>query len=268
MTPEQLEVANKYKSFHMDRFFGPNSGVDNVEFRQGYIEDLSTKDGGAGIEDNSVDLVISNCVLNLSPRKEQVYSEVLRILKTGGEFYFSDVFSNRRLSEKAKNDPVIVGECLGGAMYWEDFRRLMYKLGVYDFRVVSESPIEIRDKEIESVLGTETKFTSVTVRIFKLPGLLEDRCEDYGQIGIYKGTISSSPFAFDLDNHHHFETNRPMLICSNTAYMLTHTVLKEHFTVIGDASGPHFGLFEACSTTSTNDSASNGDSSCTTGGCC
>lgn len=66
----------------------------NIEFKKGYIEDLKS----VGIEDNSIDLVISNCVVNLSPNKEKVISEIFRVLKPGGELYFSDVFADRRLS--------------------------------------------------------------------------------------------------------------------------------------------------------------------------
>ena len=85
MTVEQLEVANKYIDWHAEKF-----GFWNVEFKQGFIEDLKT----AGIDDNSIDIVISNCVVNLSPNKPQVFKEIYRSLKNGGEVYFSDVFAD------------------------------------------------------------------------------------------------------------------------------------------------------------------------------
>jgi ubiquinone/menaquinone biosynthesis C-methylase UbiE len=74
----------------------------NVDFRKGYIEDLKMP----GIEDNSIDVVISNCVINLSPDKYAVYSEIFRVLKPGGELYFSDVFANRRVPRELMDDPV------------------------------------------------------------------------------------------------------------------------------------------------------------------
>ena len=83
----------------------------------------------AGVEDNSIDCVISNCVINLVPDKEKVFREVWRILKPGGEFYFSDVYSDRRIPEDLRKDRVLWSECLSGALYIEDFRRMMTRCG-------------------------------------------------------------------------------------------------------------------------------------------
>ena len=116
MTPEQLEVAQKYQQEQAERFGYAES---NVEFRLGYIEDLAA----CGIEDESIDVVVSNCVVNLSPFKDMVMAEVYRVLKPGGELYFSDVYASRRLPDEIRNDPIVHGECLGGATYAEDFRR-------------------------------------------------------------------------------------------------------------------------------------------------
>lgn len=233
MTVEQLKIANKHIEWHAERYGYARS---NVEFKQGYMEDLAT----AGIADNTIDLVVSNCVINLSPNKKQVLSEILRVLKPGGEIYFSDVYSDRRIPEELKTEPVLLGECLGGALYWEDFRRVMHELGCPDVRVVKQNPIELEDTEIDAKIGM-VNFRSVTIRAFKIP--LEDRCEDFGQLAIYKGTISEHPHAFDLDDHHHFETSKPLRVCGNTFDMLASSRYVEHFDFFGDKT-THFGLFD------------------------
>jgi arsenite methyltransferase len=78
MTDEQLTVARRHLGYHAERY-----GYANVDFREGYIEDLAA----AGIAAASVDVVVSNCVLNLSPDKGRVFREIFRVLKPGGELY-------------------------------------------------------------------------------------------------------------------------------------------------------------------------------------
>ncbi len=233
MTTNQLSVAQQHLDYHRQKF-GYKKG--NVEFRQGYIEDLEI----AGIATNSVDLIVSNCVINLSPAKKRVFAEAFRVLKPGGEIYFSDVFASRRIDESLRKDPVLLGECLSGAMYIEDFRRTMLEVGCSDYRVVSKSPIEITDPGVSAKLGM-VDFYSMTIRAFKLD--LEDRCEDYGQLAVYKGTIKDSHLRFMLDDHHLFEANKPYPVCSNTADMLSKTRFSKHFEIIGNKK-IHYGLFD------------------------
>ena len=234
MTEEQLAVARKHTDRQM-RIFGFDR--PNVSFRHGYIEDLRSLD----IADHSVDVVISNCVINLSPDKRAVFSEIFRVLKPGGELYFADVFAGRRVPDAIKDDPVLYGECLAGAMYIEDFRRLLRDLGVLDYRVVSKCPITIDDAEVKAKTGN-IDFYSMTIRAFKLDSL-EDICEDYGQVAVYRGTISEYPHRFELDDHHVFETGKPVLVCGNTAAMLQETRYGAHFQIIGDRS-VHYGPFD------------------------
>ena len=231
MTDEQLAVARKTQGWHAEKF-----GYANTEFKQGYIEDLAS----AGIADASVDLVISNCVLNLSPDKPRVFAEIFRVLKPGGELYFSDVFSDRRIPRSLAEDPVMLGECLGGAMYLEDFRRLLARVGCHDARVVASSPLLINNPVLERQAGN-IRFFSNTVRAFKLD--IEDRCEDFGQVATYLGTLPEAPHFFDLDDHHHFISGKPMLVCGNTADMLGGSRYAKHFKVMGDKNR-HYGLFD------------------------
>ena len=254
MTDEQLEVARRHQDTQAKRFGFSKS---NVDFRQGYIEDLVS----LGISDNSVDVVISNCVINLSPMKEQVFSEIFRVLKPGGELIFSDIFTGRRVPQELNDDPLLLGECLGGAMYIEDFRRLLRKLGCLDYRVVSRIPVEIGSAEIEAKVGM-IDFYSMTVRAFKLASL-EDICEDYGQVAYYLGTIPDHPFNFVLDDHHTFFTGKPMLVCGNTAAMVGETRFGKHFRIAGDTM-VHYGPFD-CSPAPSSQGC--GDS-CSGGSCC
>ncbi len=250
MTDEQLSVAREQLDWHAQRY-----GYANVEFRTGYIEDLAA----AGIEDNSIDLVISNCVLNLSPNKAQCFSEIFRVLKPGGELYFSDVFADRRIPASIATDPVMLGECLGGALYLEDFRRELNKVGCADARVVSSSALEITNPDVARMAGN-IRFYSNTVRAFKLE--LEDRCEDFGQVATYLGQEENNPHAFILDDHHRLETGRPMLVCGNTADMLRKTRYAALFNVTGDQS-VHYGLFDcAPASGAVNSSQSAGGACC------
>lgn len=231
MTDEQLAVARSTQAWHAEKF-----GFANTTFVQGYIEDLAS----AGIADASVDLVVSNCVINLSPDKAGVFAEIFRVLKPGGELYFSDVFSDRRIPKALAQDPVLLGECLGGAIYLEDFRRLLASVGCLDARVVASSPLLVHNPVLEQQVGN-IRFFSNTVRAFKLA--LEDRCEDFGQVATYLGTVAELPHFFDLDDHHHFVTGKPMLVCGNTAGMISQTRYAKHFQVVGGKT-VHFGLFD------------------------
>lgn len=233
MTDAQLAVARKYIDHHTKEF---GYDVPNTEFHKGYIEDMKE----IGISDASVDVVVSNCVINLSADKEAVFKEIFRVLKPGGEIYFSDVFAGRRVPEHLQHDRDVLGECLGGAMYIEDFRRMLRKLGCLDYRVMSKGRIAITDKEIEKKAGM-IDFYSITVRAFKCD--FEDICEDYGHVAVYKGTIADAPHGFQLDDHHYFQKGKPMTVCGNTMRMLADTRFAPHFSISGEFS-THFGPFD------------------------
>jgi len=250
MTEEQLEVAQQYRDWHVERYGYARS---NVTLIHGYIEDLAA----SGIAANSIDVVVSNCVVNLSPDKPRVLSEIFRVLKPGGELYFSDVYADRRIPQSLKFEPVLLGECLGGALYWEDFRRIMQDLGCPDIRIVNQNPVVLDDEEVIAKIGM-VGFRSVTVRAFKTT--LEDRCEDFGQLATYKGSIPEHPHAFDLDDHHHFETGRPLRVCGNTYDMIVSSRYAKHFQLHGDKT-THFGLFD-CAPPNSSLSTQSGSACC------
>ena len=116
-----------------------------MEFRLGFVEDLKA----LNISDNSVDVVISNCVVNLCADKKVIFKEIWRVLKEGGELYFSDMYADRRIPEAFQKDKVLWGEGLGGATYMGDFRRMMDSIGFKDYRVMKKSKMSIANKELE-----------------------------------------------------------------------------------------------------------------------
>ena len=103
MTEEQLAVANKYVDYHVEQFGYKKS---NVKFLKGNMEKLEE----LNLEPASFDLIISNCVINLATDKEKVLRDAYALLKPGGEMYFSDVYSDRRISKELQADPVLWGE--------------------------------------------------------------------------------------------------------------------------------------------------------------
>ncbi len=236
MTPEQLEVARRHEAWQQERFGFERS---NVRFLDGYIETL----GDLDLEPGSFDLVVSNCVINLSPDKAAVLRGVYELLKPGGELYFSDVYADRRVPEALRQDPVLYGECLGGALYWNDFENLARRCGFADPRLVEDRPLHIDNQAQRARVGN-IRFYSATWRLFKLDGL-EPACEDYGQAVIYQGSIAHHPDRFVLDKHHRIETGRVFPVCGNTWRMLHETRFRPCFEFIGDGQ-THYGLFPGC----------------------
>jgi arsenite methyltransferase len=238
MTESQIEVAMKYQTEQAARFGYKKS---NVHFIHDYIENLEKH-----FPENSLDLIVSNCVVNLIEDKEKLMKQAYKILRYGGEFYFSDIYADRRLPEHLRKNPLLYGECLGGSLYSKDFERIARKAGFADPRIISKRVIDISQEEIKSLTGN-ISFCSITYRLWKIQGL-EDACEDYGHVAIYRGGIPESPFTLELDADHVFEKDKPERVCGNTALMLSETRFSPYTEIIGNFS-QHFGLFESCSTT-------------------
>lgn len=236
MTPEQLAVARQHQDWHRDKYGYAKS---NVTFLEGYIEKLDKLD----LEPESFDIIISNCVINLCPDKEAVLQNAHALLKLGGEMYFSDVYADRRLPPRLAAHPVLIGECLGGALYWNDFQNLAKTCNFDDPRLVESHPLSINDEDLLALTGP-IRFFSATYRLFKLSDL-EPACEDYGQAVIYKGTIPNQPHAFELDGHHLIDTGRMFPVCGNTYKMLKETRFADHFDFFGNLD-THYGIFPDC----------------------
>lgn len=236
MTDEQLAVANRHIEFHRNAF---GFGKTNVRFLKGYLENLDELD----LADASFDVIVSNCVINLSPDKRAVLAQAHRLLKPGGELYFSDVYADRRVPAELANDPVLYGECLAGALYWNDFLQLVRQVGFVDPRLVEDRPLNVGNPDMVKKIGP-LRFYSATYRLFKLENL-EPACEDYGQSVIYKGTIPGAENFFLLDCHHRIETGKNFPVCGNSYRMLRETRFAEHFEFHGDFHC-HRGIFKGC----------------------
>jgi arsenite methyltransferase len=239
MTPEQISVARAHIDWHRNRFGFETS---NVTFPDGYIEKLRD----LGLKPASFDVIVSNCVINLSTDKLAVLKGAYDLLKPGGEMYFADVYSDRRLPDAVRADPELYGECLGGALYWNDFHSLAKQAGFRDPRLALDRPIRVIDERLVAKLGL-AKFFSATYRLFKLDDL-EPICEDYGQAVIYKGGVEHAGDVFVFDKHHAIERGKVFPVCGNTWKMLKETRFASHFEFIGDFSR-HYGIFSGCGTT-------------------
>ena len=234
MTDEQLAMANKHIDYHREAF---GYTKPNVRFIKGYIEKLDE----LNLEDQSFDIIVSNCVINLSPDKQAVLAQAYRLLKPGGELYFSDVYADRRVPEELMADPVLYGECLSGALYWNDFIQLAKQAGFADPRLVEDRPLGIDNAEVQKKIG-HINFYSATYRLFKLPEL-EASLEDYGQSVTYKGTVPNNGCSFELDKQNRLPKGKAVSVCGNTYRILKQSRFEGSFNFNGDFE-EHRGIFE------------------------
>jgi SAM-dependent methyltransferase len=251
MTPEQLEVARRHQDYHVNAYGYAES---NVSFLEANIERLDDTD----LQDASFDLIVSNCVINLAVDKAAVLRSAQRLLKPGGEMYFSDIYADRRVPSELAKDPVLYGECLSGAMYWNDFEQTARVCGFTNPRLLTTGPVDVTDPVLQAKVG-EIRFESATFRLFNLVGL-ETGEEDYGQQAVYKGTIPEHPDEFRLDRGFVFKSGEKTPISGNLALILAETRFSNHFDIFGDDS-VHLGEFSSTKLTET-------PAGTTEGGCC
>ncbi|PWH15890.1 MAG: arsenite S-adenosylmethyltransferase [Anaerolineae bacterium] len=108
-------------------------GLSNVEFRLGYLENLP-------LDSNSVDVIISNCVINLTPDKPQVLSEAYRVLKPGGKLAITDVICLQPLSAELRQDLEAWAACIAGAITKDEFSQILAAVGFRDIQIVLSDP--------------------------------------------------------------------------------------------------------------------------------
>jgi len=172
MTEEMLGIARKNATLVAE-----NLGYNNIEFRQGYLESIP-------IDDSSVDLVTSNCVINLSTDKDEVFGEIHRILKPGGRFMISDIISDKEVPEAMQNNKELWGECVSGALTLNKFLSYAKKNRFQGLRVQKD----YLWKEVEG-----SKFYSYTIEGCKhVPSENKSFCSSL--LATYAGPFESVTF--------------------------------------------------------------------------
>lgn len=137
MTDEMLSLANTNKQ---------KMGVENVEFLKGYIEEIP-------LEDNKIDVILSNCVINLSEDKEKALSEAYRVLKPEGRLAIADIVILKDIPDKIRKDAELWVGCIAGALVIEDYKNTLLKVGFKDIEI---NPVNIYTKEaITDILKTK-----------------------------------------------------------------------------------------------------------------
>lgn len=243
--PEMLALAEKYK-----KEIGDKIGYHNVEFRRGKIQDLrlnlglvekyinekpiSSFEDYLGldeyklkisgeqplIEDESVDVIVSNCVLNLvhTEDKSTMFKEMYRVLKKGGRVAISDIVSDEDVPLEQQNDPVLWSGCISGAFREDLFLKAFEDAGFYGVEIAewAETPFEV-------VGGIE--YRSVTVTAYKGK---EGPCLERNQAAIYNG-----PWKQVLDDDNHiYKRGIRTAVCDKTFNILAKEPYKNQFTLI------------------------------------
>lgn len=149
MTPKMIETARKIEK---------GRGFTNTEFRLGEIEHLP-------VADNSVDLVISNCVINLSTDKAQVFKDILRVLKPGGRISISDMVHIKELPQSVLDDPNMYGTCVAGGMTVPARKELLEKVGFTDVNIIIQkvTPEYVSKWNIDKVALEDYVASSATI---------------------------------------------------------------------------------------------------------
>ena len=219
MTDEMLKVANENRPR-----VAHNLGYDVVEFRKGYLEDVP-------VESKSVDLVTSNCVVNLSPDKPRVFAEIWRVLKDHGRVVIADIVSERPVPANLKVNPQLWGECIVGALTEEEFLARLEEAGFYGLSILKKAYWKaVEGFDFYSVIVEGYKFEKSAAA----PGEASSSrsqtagCRFIGQRAVYLGPMKS---AMDEEGHL-FPRNVAVEVCTDTAAKLSRPPYAGSFTVL------------------------------------
>ncbi len=219
MTDQMLELAGRNK-----KVVAENLGYDVVEFRRGYLEAIP-------VESKTVDLITSNCVINLSPDKKAVFREMWRVLKDHGRIVVSDILSEEQVPAHLRVNRMLWGECISGALTEEEFLTYLEQSGFYGLQVLKKTYW----KEVEGY-----KFFSVTVRGYKFEKTAG--CIFKGQRAVYLG-----PQKAVMDEEGHlFPRNEAIEVCTDTASKLMALPYKGAFLVLEPGAGASHTQYSCC----------------------
>lgn len=154
MTTEMVEKAEKIRA---------KLGYNNIEFHLGEIEALP-------VNNNIVDVVISNCVLNLVPNKKTAFAEIFRVLKNGGHFCISDIVLKGALPEPLKKSAPLYAGCVAGAVQLEEYMQIIAETGFKNVEIKSNKKIEIPENVLEKFLEKDElkKFIEEQIGLFSI----------------------------------------------------------------------------------------------------
>ncbi|EMR75658.1 methylase involved in ubiquinone/menaquinone biosynthesis [Thermoplasmatales archaeon SCGC AB-540-F20] len=151
MTPEMIEKARENAE---------KGNYENVEFRLGEIEKIPATD-------NSVDVVISNCVINLSPNKAKVFKEAFRVIKPGGRLMVSDIVLLKELPDIIKNSVAAYVGCISGAIMKDKYLEAIKEAGFQDIKITDETSFPIEFMENDPTAKAVIKKASIATEGFK-----------------------------------------------------------------------------------------------------
>lgn len=204
MTNEMLQVAQKNAVSVAE-----NLGYDNVEFKKGFLEAIPLKD-------QSVDIVTSNCVINLSTNKKEVFEEINRILKPDGRFVIADIISEKEVPEEMRNHKELWGECISGALTLSEFLEAARPHGFHGFQIKKDYLWKI----VEGV-----KFYSYTLEACKsAESKTASGCSDF--TATYAG-----PFDSITHKGNTYPVGVPVDIDENLAQLMQTSPYSQHFIV-------------------------------------
>ena len=185
-------------------------GYDSVEFKEGFLEKIP-------LESKSVDLVTSNCVVNLSPDKPRVFEEIWRVLRDHGRILISDIVAENKVPPHLKVNAQLWGECLTGSLTQEEFIAELERAGFYGIEVLKK----VYWKEVEG-----HPFYSITVRGYKFEKT--SGCVFKGHQAVYLGPGK----AFVDEEGHQFPRNEAYEICTDTVAKLSNPPYKNFFAIL------------------------------------